>query len=127
MHRFAVLNMLVAWFVITGPVAAAELPDPMRPPQLDVGRTAEPVSEASSWELHMVRISPDHRVAVINGRIVKPGDRVSGAQVVSVGSNTVQLRKDGKRFSVSLSRTAVKRPSAYGGVMMSEAMQGDDP
>ena len=36
------------------------------------------------------------------------------------------LKKDGKRFSLALSRTSVKRPSASGGVMMSEATRGHD-
>ena len=74
----------------------------------------------------MIRISPEQRLAVINGRIVRPGDEVSGAQVVFVGPSSVQLKKDGKRFSLALSRTSVKRPSASGGVMMSEATRGHD-
>ena len=84
------------------------------------------MGEPQDWKLHMIRISPDQRLAVINGRIVKPGDEVSGARVLSVGTNSVQLRKGAKRFSVALSRATVKRPTAYGGVMMSEALQGHD-
>ena len=127
MNKLPVLTMLAGWLVAAGPAIPAELPDPMRPPRLSSGTVPAPASEPTGWELRMVRISPGQRLALINGRIVKPGDVVSGARVLSVGPNAVQLRKGGKRFSVTLSRTSVKRPSAYGGVMMSEARQGHDP
>ena len=126
MNRTAVSSLLVGWLVAAGPVTAERLPDPMRPPQSGAASIRAPVSEPKSWQLHMIRISREQRLAVINGRMVKPGDEVSGAKVVSVGPNSVQLRKGGKRFSLALARTSVKRPSAYGGEMMSEAMQGHD-
>ncbi len=126
MTKIAVFAVLAGWLVAGGPAGAERLPDPMRPPQTGARTAPAPMGEPQDWKLHMIRISPDQRLAVINGRIVKPGDEVSGARVLSVGTNSVQLRKGAKRFSVALSRATVKRPTAYGGVMMSEALQGHD-
>ncbi len=127
MTKFAVRTLLAVGLVVAGSAAGEELPDPMRPPQVGVSSATVPVSAPSHWQLHMTRISPGQRLAVLNGRLVRPGDEVSGARVVSVGPNAVELRKGGKKFRVALSRASVKRPTAYGGVMMSEAMQGHDP
>ena len=126
MTKIAVLAVLTGWLVAGGTVSAERLPDPMRPPQTGSVLAPASVRKPQDWKLHMIRISPDQRLAVINGRIVKPGDEVSGARVVSVEANTVHLRKGAKRFSVALSRASVKRPTAYGGVMMSEAIQSHD-
>lgn len=127
MYKFAVRTLLAVGLVVGGSAAGEELPDPMRPPQAWARSAPLPVSAPSHWQLHMTRISPGQRLAVLNGRLVRPGDEVSGARVVSVGPNAVELRKGGKKFRVALSRVSVKRPTAYGGVMMSEAMQGHDP
>ncbi len=127
MYKFVVHTLLAVSLFVGGSAAGEELPDPMRPPQVWARSAPAPVSTPSHWQLHMTRISPGQRVAVLNGRLVKPGDEVSGAQVVSVGPNAVELRKGGKKFRVALSHASVKRPTAYGGVMMSEAMQGHDP
>ncbi len=126
MNKIAVCAVLAGWLVAGVPAGAERLPDPMRPPQTGSGMAPASVGEPQDWKLHMIRISPHQRLAVINGRIVKPGDEVSGARVLSVGANSVQLRKGAKRFSVALSRASEKRPTAYGGVMMSEAMQSHD-
>ena len=127
MYKFAVRTLLAVGLVVGGSVAGEELPDPMRPPQVRVRSATVPASAPSHWQLHMTRISPGQRLAVLNGRLVKPGDEVSGARVVSIGPEAVELRKGDKKFRVALSRASVKRPTAYGGVMMSEAMQGHDP
>ena len=126
MNKIAVFVVLAGWLLAGVPAGAERLPDPMRPPQVGSGTAPARAGEPQDWKLHMIRISPDQRLAVINGRIVKPGDEVSGARVMSVGTNSVQLRKGANRFSVALSRASVKRPTAYGGVMMSEAMQSHD-
>ncbi len=127
MYKFAVRTLLAVGLVAGGSALGEELPDPMRPPQVGVRSATVPVSAPSHWQLYMTRISPGQRLAVLNGRLVKPGDEVSGARVVSIGPDAVELRKGEKRFRVALSRASVKRPTAYGGVMMSEAMQGHDP
>ena len=127
MYNFAACTLLAVGLVVGGSAAGEELPDPMRPPQVWARSATVPASAPSDWQLHMTRISPAQRLAVINGRLVRPGDDVSGARVVSVGRNAVELRKAGKKFRVALSRTSVKRPTVYGGVMMSEARQGHDP
>ncbi len=126
MYKFAVCTLLAVALVAGGSAAAEELPDPMRPPNIWARSTTAPVSAPSDWQLHMTRISAGQRFAVLNGRLVKPGDEVSGARVVAVGRNAVELSKGGKKFRVALSRTSVKRPTAHGGVMMSEAVPGHD-
>ena len=127
MCKLAVRTLLAVGLVVGGSAVGQELPDPMRPPHVPSRTATVPVSAPSDWQLHMTRISPGQRLAVLNGRLVRPGDEVSGARVLSVGPSAVELSKGGKKFRVALSRASVKRPTAYGGVMMSEALQGHDP
>ena len=103
MYKFAVHTLLAVGLAAGGSAAGEELPDPMRPPQVSVRSATEPASTPSRWQLHMTRISPGQRLAVLNGRLVKPGDEVSGARVVSVGPDAVELRKGGKQFRVAAS------------------------
>jgi hypothetical protein len=36
--------------------------------------------------------SPDRKLAIVNGRIVGPGDQVNGARIVDITATTVLLR-----------------------------------
>lgn len=106
-------------FLVTShsPLAAA-LDDPTEPPpnyqavpvggaQPDVG-SATPIQR---WLLTSTLISPQRRIAVINGRAVKPGDTLEDVTVVEVAPATVRLRDTQGEFSVTMQPAAVKTPS----------------
>jgi hypothetical protein len=61
--------------------------------------------------LGSILYSPDRRLAIINGRIVGPGDDVGGARVVDITPTTVLLRDvQGRLRSLTLGGSG--RPGA---------------
>ncbi|HEX7061733.1 MAG TPA: hypothetical protein VF200_07160 [Woeseiaceae bacterium] len=73
--------------------------DPMRPyaPPAAAASASEPVR----YHLSSVLISSQRRVAVINGRVCRVGDRVAGAEVLAIEHERVRLRVGGKEITVA--------------------------
>ncbi len=122
------LKSLVRWLGFTlallSPVFGAELADPTRPPRMRAAERPAAVAGRTDWQLRMTRISAGQAVAVLNGRVVHPGDKVAGARVLTIGPSAVELMKGGKRFRVELLKTPVKRPAVPGTSILSEAIRG---
>jgi len=93
----------------TAPVRA-ELGDPTRPAdykkQSEAPQAAAVVAE--KWALTSVLISPQRRVAIVNGRAVQEGDTVGSSRIVQIRTSEVLLQRDGKQIVVSLLPSAVK-------------------
>lgn len=87
---------------------AASLPDPTRPPQRFIAPVASGSVVPKNWQLGSILIAPQRRVAVINGRPLSVGDRVSGAKVVAIESDQVRLRRGSRDFVLEL---LPKRPT----------------
>jgi MSHA biogenesis protein MshK len=68
---------------------AAAFPDPTRPASYTAA--AAPVA-AGRPKLESVLIAPDRRIAIISGQRVHVGDRIYGAEVVSITESAVVLR-----------------------------------
>lgn len=96
-----VLGMLVA----TG---ATAVPDPTRPASYEEIRAWRGDARGGSpdWRLESVLISDQRRVAVINGQSVAVGDRVDGAEVLSIESIRVTIRTRDRQLELSLRRQA---------------------
>jgi len=88
----------------------AELGDPTRPPhykkQAKLPQTAAAVAE--KWALTSVLISPQRRVAIVNGQMVQEGDTVGSSRVVRIRTSEVLLQRGADQFVVSLLPSAVK-------------------
>lgn len=105
-------------------VAAESLPDPTRP----FGYGIEPVliieeedlpREQINWRLSGVRIAPDDRSAILNGKLLREGGMVDGAEVVEINPGSVLIDFENKRIRVDLlsfdikqNDNAVKKPAA---------------
>lgn len=78
--------------------------DPTRPPgaALTAAVTGEQVDVA--LVLQSVIVSPERRVAVINGRSVRTGDRVGDAEVMEISRSRVRL--EGPKGSITLALVA---------------------
>lgn len=90
--------------------AGTPLPDPTEP--ADWAAVPEPVAlpEGSrEWHVHAVRIGPDARRAIVNGRSVQEGERIGEARVVEIRASAVVIEQAGERIIVSLLPQAVKR------------------
>lgn len=82
---------MVLLFFLSGNCLAASFPDPTRPATFTPGAAPAPTGRP---RLESVLIAPDRRIAVISGQRVQLGDRIGGAQVVSITESAVVLRSD---------------------------------
>lgn len=101
--------LLLALFLPLGAVAAgAELRDPLRPP---VTVSASPASSfnAAAWRLSSTLVAEGRRVAIINGRTVRVGDRVGGARVLAIDAGRVRLDYRGRRFTINRPAAAMSK------------------
>lgn len=88
---FAFATTLMA--AATTAAAGWDLPDPTRPSYIAGG---------DGLTLQSVIVSPGRRLAVIDGRAVKVGDRVGGAVVTDIRPYEVRLRRGGKEIALPL-------------------------
>jgi type II secretory pathway component PulC len=84
-------------FCIALPLSAgaADLVDPMRPPVVAATK-AKSESAAPKWEVTGILISPDRRLAMINDRLYGLGEKVDGAKVKAIQSDSVELDIGGR-------------------------------
>ena len=59
--------------------------------------TANQPIDASQWRLSLIRQSGESRVALLNGRLLKVGGCIDGAQVTAIEEDKVTLRLADKR------------------------------
>jgi MSHA biogenesis protein MshK len=96
------------------PVCLAEVVrDPTRPPQSV--QSTEPAAEPARREyvLQSTRVSGELRSAVINNQVVRVGDRVEGARVLSVDLARARLRDPRGEFTIRLALPQVTRPARH--------------
>ena len=89
-------------------MAAAELRDPLKPPAPKQPAAATTQVDPADWRLASTLVSEGRRVAVINGRVVGPGQTVDGARVVSVGRGEAHLRVGDQRFTIRSSTPSIR-------------------
>ena len=93
----------------------AEFHDPMRPPPLalqkfrmekikkvPVSRTQARPDKNRSLELNSILYSSQRKHAIINNKLVKKGDIISGAKLIRVQPQSVRLISKGKIIDLSL-------------------------
>ncbi len=90
--------------------AVAEFNDPMRPPayaleKLRLAKLKNKVAVISppvkpvkkeSWVLNSILFSSQRQHAIINNKLVKKGDTISGAKLIALNPDSVQLLSKGK-------------------------------
>lgn len=90
-------------------MAAAELRDPLKPPAPEQPAAAATTQvDPADWRLASTLVAEGRRVAVINGRVVGPGQTVDGARVVSVGRGEAHLRVGDQRFTIRSSTPSIR-------------------
>lgn len=87
----AALAAVPAW----GPCLAQALSDPMRPPAYAApeGGAAGELPSGGGLVLQSTLLSKGRRIAVIDGKPVKVGDRIGKARIVSIDPGAVTLRE----------------------------------
>ncbi|MEX2487896.1 MAG: general secretion pathway protein GspB [Pseudomonadales bacterium] len=91
---------------------AETLQDPTRPtdytPSSAASTQTPKLSGSMEWKLSAIRISPDMRKAIVNGRLVQEGERVGEATVANISSGSVVLNYRGQEIKVNLVPQDVK-------------------
>ncbi|PLX63652.1 general secretion pathway protein GspB [Sedimenticola selenatireducens] len=111
--RYALLGALL---LILTPVWG-ELRDPLEPygfRQTHTGGSPETMAsmfDANSIRLSGIFIGPDGNSAVINGRRLRIGDQIAGAQLVAIEPQLVELDLEGNRIKIELLPIIVKTPA----------------
>lgn len=86
-----------------------ELHDPFMPPGWnEPSAPAEETFNASAWTLESTLTSNGRRVAIINGRAVRPGEHVGGARLLGVTRGSARLEYSGHRFTIRRPGTQVR-------------------
>jgi hypothetical protein len=101
-------RMIVAAATITTPLMAdglepVRLPDPTRPPllhQAAMRRLSD--DKPQQFALTAIKISADQRIALVNGRLVRAGDRVGESVVVEIIHGAVVLDYLGEQKRLNL-------------------------
>ncbi|WP_259057514.1 general secretion pathway protein GspB [Methylohalomonas lacus] len=94
--------------------AAESLPDPTRPfgydtSPIEIVEEDELPREQVNWRLSGIRISPDDRSAILNGRLLREGEMVDGAELVEIRPASVLIDFDNKRIRVDLLTLDIKQ------------------
>ncbi|MCP5149359.1 MAG: MSHA biogenesis protein MshK [Ectothiorhodospiraceae bacterium] len=109
---YIVLVVLAAASPLVPPDAARAngLDDPTRPVVPAPAPAPTAVAEPTvAWQLTMVRVSRGDRIAVIDGTVVREGDRIGDAVVTRIDSVSVTLEHGGNRELLTLIDPAVRR------------------
>jgi len=108
MPRSPFALMLAVWLA-AGAASAQSLGDPTQPPAVLAtpggAAVAPDPSEPAALQLQSILVSREaggRRIAVINGEVVRPGAKIGDAVVVSVGENTVVLRRGKSKETLRL-------------------------
>jgi len=102
--------LLVVLLGQTEPAMSSTLADPTRPGYLSTHSSQKGFSHnADDWVLKSTLVSPNRRVAVINGKHVSEGESVGSAVVVEIRKLDVDIRISGKRITLPLLPDIVER------------------
>lgn len=100
MPRVITCSMATVLICLSGvTIAAAEWSDPTRPDNL---RIAEARAGTPVFRVSAIFTSNDKQVAVLNGRLVREGDRLGRATVTRIDEDRVTLSVDKKTMVATL-------------------------
>jgi len=106
-QQFIAAAGIVALLIMTSPFVQAQLDDPTRPVNI-VNTTTSATAVTSSWDLSSILVSPQRRVAIINGKTVKSGETLAGAKVLMINETSVKLKYRGEIILLKLFPHSVK-------------------
>lgn len=89
--------------------------DPMQPTWLR-NRNSESQQQdpRRRFKVDTILVSPERRIAIINGSGVKVGDWIHGARVVRIDPESVTLEMRGARLTIALAVSDIKRAPGNG-------------
>jgi MSHA biogenesis protein MshK len=118
MSAARLLLAAVALLGAGGAARAQDDGDPTRPPAVlsaPAARQGQPAASGGEPQLQSILVSlrpGGRRIAVIDGKTVRPGQRIGDAVVETIGPTTVVLRKGNQRQTLKLFRPAARGAAA---------------
>lgn len=100
LRRFLFVLAIAA--VTTAAAQEPRLQDPMRPPAPAQSEGAAS-SAAGGLSLTAVLISASRRIALVNGKIYREGDRINGDEIVAIEQGSILIRRNGIDVRVRVS------------------------
>ncbi len=113
MNCTARLPLMIALLTIALSGRAEALPDPTKPPSFSVAPVVvELTREQLDWTVTAIRTAEQDRTAIVNGRLVREGESIGPAKVLSIFHDRVVLEHDNRQVGVRLLHGAVLRTPA---------------
>lgn len=75
---------------------AQEVRDPTRPPGSGTARAGKSAPAAGGLVLQSILTSPERQAAVINGKVVGPGETIDGFMLVGIAEGEAVLKNGGQ-------------------------------
>lgn len=108
MHKRSTLRIIIATMLIV--VANSCLgADFMRDPTRPYSVREQTAATAPRFLVNAIIISPERRVAIVNGRRVGVGDSVGNATVIAIEKEKMILELNGKRITTGLHDRATRQ------------------
>jgi hypothetical protein len=104
MKQHELLRYLIAGTLLSLAVVqtrAADLRDPMRPANAPVTTQSHAFASAT-LQLQAVMRTTGSFVAIVDGKVVRVGDKVNGAVINEISSDSVRYTRGGKQLVASL-------------------------
>lgn len=97
---FQIVSLAIVLLPINCLIAKAFV-DPTRPPGATTQQQVfSSVRKNSPWSLSSTLIASKRRIATINGKLLRPGERVNGAILIDIQAWNVTLKKNNKTFKI---------------------------
>ena len=91
--------------LLSVPCFSAALRDPTRPATFVPDKPA-----ASNFTLTSILVSPDRRIAIINGQSVQINDTIQGGKVIDITPEAVLLKSGDTIYSLQLINDVIRQP-----------------
>src|SRR5258706_8478563 len=91
---------------------AQGLSDPTRPPGSGSLESAGEAPQAAALQLQSILLSPQRKIAVINGQTVKIGERVGDATLLAISETGVVLKRGDEQQRLQLLPGLERKPAA---------------
>jgi len=103
------LRTIVIANLLLAPLQLVALEDPTRPPGASLLSAGTGIEAQKGWNLTSILVSEGRRLAIINGRTVRQGQKVGNARVVKIDRTGVTILHDGEQKRIALLPSAVKK------------------
>jgi len=114
MRSLDILEYLLVLVLMCAYASAWALTDPTRP--YGYGEKPEFVEveipeESTEWHLNGIRIVGENRRAILNGMMVREGEMVENARVLTINQTSIVLEQGDKHLVIKMLDTKVKKPA----------------